>query len=178
MAAIFTLKEGLTKGGSRSSLRFAAAPTRRWTEKMNDKKNKDDQPRLEDQESGLRSLLTEASGETYTSYKSLAEAKIDPNGVAILEGDYGGQIYVVVRAKDVKCDDNLLFDLLQYLDRIEWDDPDGASIYYESRPVNSGVAGGMGGGAVMDKIWIHPRLQPYTGLISEILSGSREHLPT
>ena len=69
--------------------------------------------------------------ETYTSYKSLAVAKADPNGVAILEGDYGGQIYVVVHARDVKCNDSQLFDLLQFLDGLEWDDPDGANIYYE-----------------------------------------------
>jgi hypothetical protein len=122
--------------------------------------------------------MVEATGEPYTSYKSLEEAKADSNGVVILEGDYGGQIYVVVQARDVKCKDSLLFDLLQFLDRMEWDDPDGANIYYESKPVNSGVAGGMGGGAVMDKIWIHPRLQPHTGLISKILSGTRKHFPT
>jgi hypothetical protein len=145
---------------------------------MTNRKNKNNHSSLEEQESGLRRLVAEAAGETYTSYKSLAEAKTDPDGVVILEGDYGGQIYVVVQARSVKCKDSLLFDLLQYLDRMEWDDPDGASIYYESRPLNSGVAGGMGGGAVMDKIWIHPRLQPHTGLISEILSGTREHFPT
>lgn len=84
---------------------------------------------LEDEKSGLRSLMAEASGTTYKSYKSLEEAKVDSNGVVILEGDYGGQIYVVVQARDVKCKDGLLFDLLQYLDRLEWDDPDGANIF-------------------------------------------------
>ena len=86
--------------------------------------------------------------------------------------------FVVVHASDVKCKDSLLFGLLQFLDRIEWDDPDGANIYYESRLVNSGVSGGMGGGAVMDQMWIHPRLQPYAGLTTEVLSGASEHLPT
>lgn len=139
-------------------------------------KNKDNKPKLEDQESGLRSLIAEASGETYTSYKSLEEAKVDPNGVAILEGDYGGQIYVVVHARDVKCKENQLVDLLEYLDRLEWDDPDGAKIYYESRAKAGGVAGGMGGGTVADGIWIHPRLQTHAELIADILSGTREHL--
>jgi len=133
---------------------------------------------LEDEKSGLRSLMAEAAGTNYKSYKSLEDAKSDSNGVVILEGDYGGQIYVVAQAKDVKCKETQLFDLLQFLDSNEWDDPDGARIYYESRPVNSGVAGGMGGGAVIDRIWIHPRLKPHKGLILEILSGTREHLPT
>jgi hypothetical protein len=67
----------------------------------------------------------------------LSEAKADPEGVVILEGDYGGQIYVVVQAEQVLCSQKTLSWLLHDLDRISWPGSydDSARIVFErSRP--------------------------------------------
>ncbi len=49
-------------------------------------------------DSPLRSLMAEATGSTYRSFATLADAKADPDGAVILEGDDGGQIYIVAPA--------------------------------------------------------------------------------
>lgn len=51
---------------------------------------------------------------------SLADARDVPDGVVILEGDYGGQIYVVAPAARVACSEGALQLLLRDLDDIAW----------------------------------------------------------
>ena len=66
-----------------------------------------------------------AEGRSYVAFASLAEAKADPDGVVILEGDDGGQIYVVARAEDVSCSPAALDQLLRDLDLINWEGNEG-----------------------------------------------------
>ena len=76
-------------------------------------------------------------GISYVAFETLSEAKADPEGVVILEGDYGGQIYVVVQAEQVLCSQKTLSWLLHDLDRISWPGSydDSARIVFErSRP--------------------------------------------
>ena len=92
--------------------------------------------------------------------KGFEEAKADPDGVAIFEGDYGGQIMMTIRMKYVKCTERALELLLSDLNDIAWDDGGhGEGLYYERIPVGGGVAGGMGGGCVVDGVWAHPRFE-------------------
>jgi len=103
-------------------------------------------------------MVGESRGEAYHSYPNLAEA-LAQGGHVILQGDYGGQIYFSCPATKIKCRESGLKKLLDYLDAPAWKDPAGAGIYFEDRAMNSGVAGGMGGGLAIDDVWLHPELQ-------------------
>ena len=138
---------------------------------MTRKRRMTDASELAEHESGLRSLLAQSEGEQYISHESLADAKSDPNGVAIFEGDNGGQIYAVARVAFVTCAETQLHRLLLELDALSWADPDSARIYFESVAIGSGVPGGMGGGAVAPELWVHPNLTKYEGAIRNVLLG-------
>jgi hypothetical protein len=129
-------------------------------------------------DSPLRSLIAAAQGTDYRSFDSLSAARLDPDGVVILEGDDGGQIYVVARAIDVACSENTLAELLCDIDVREWpgNDSGSARVCFEQQPIGSGVAGGMGGGVVSDGVWVHPRLRALEEAICEVLRGKRAHL--
>jgi len=131
---------------------------------------------LPEHESALRRMMSDASSEPFAPLRSLQEAQGVPDGVVILEGDDGGQIYAVVRAADVRCSELTLQLLLQDLDAQEWNDPSMAHVYYERRPAGSVVAGGRGGGQVMGGLWVHPRLRHLEANIAAILRAERQHL--
>lgn len=134
----------------------------------------------DDHESALRKLMAMAEGRSYVAFSSLDDAKADPNGVVILEGDDGGQIYVVVRAAQVSCTPAALDQLLRDLDVISWEgnEEDSARVIFEPRAVGSRIAGGMGGAVVTREAWAHPELIQL-GLDDEIrtvLRGDAERL--
>jgi hypothetical protein len=114
---------------------------------------------LPEHESGLRRLVADAYGSDYEAFESLEDAMKDSNAVAVFEGDYGGQIYAVVPIAEIACSEEALERLLVDLDGFSWDDPDGRRIYYERRPVGTGIAGGMGGAVSTGEVWLHPDLE-------------------
>jgi hypothetical protein len=128
------------------------------------------------EERPLASFQAEASGKPYQPLSNLAEAKQYGDGVLILQGDDGGQIYLVVRAIDVKCPAEALEKLLVDLDEIAWpgNDTNMRRIYYERRPDGESIAGGMGGGLVSRTPWIH---EEFTKLAPEILAVLRGQRP-
>jgi hypothetical protein len=130
---------------------------------------------LSDHESGLRKMKAEAEGTSYVSFKSLAEAQSNPNGVVILEGDDGGQTFVVCPASKVKCSEQILQQLLSDLDSKTWDSPDMAHIYYEQKQMGEGVFG-KGGAVVGTKIWIHKEFHGIADSIRDVIEGRREKL--
>jgi hypothetical protein len=111
--------------------------------------------RLESHERPLGRIFADAHGGRYVPLRSLGEAKAVADGVVILQGDDGGQIYVVARAVDVSCSESALEALLQELDEMSWRDASMRHIYYERLPVGAGVPGGMGGGVVEKTPWVH-----------------------
>src|SRR4051812_41695355 len=111
-----------------------------------------DAPVLLPDESGVRSLVAQSEGDEYIAHRSLADAKADCEGVVIFEGDDGGQIYAVAQAAFICCPERQLQRLLSELDAVSWADPESARVFFESLPVGSGVAGGMGGGAVAPEL--------------------------
>lgn len=147
---------------------------------MSRRKRVHEVPRLPDHESGLRSMHAESHGQPYQALHTLEEAKSFPEGVVILEGDEGGQIYVVVPAVMVKCDISTLEQLLEDLDAIAWpeNDPDMRHIFYERHPIGSGVPGGMGGAVSTGTLWIHEgfRKLRLDSAIQEIIEGKRKTL--
>jgi hypothetical protein len=108
------------------------------------------------------------------SFVGLTEARTRPDVVAIFEGDYGGQIYAVARVSYIECGEERLRSLLGELDALGWDDPDGASLYFESSPAGCGIAGGMGGAEAPVDVWVHPELGIGELAIRAVLRGERE----
>lgn len=98
--------------------------------------------------------------------------------VVILEGDWGGQIYLVVQKSQVLCSDPQLLQLLRDLDVICWNynDGNGASCYEDRLRVGASVFGGMGGGMVSEGVWIHSTLEYFRAQIEAVLSGKSERI--
>jgi hypothetical protein len=111
---------------------------------------------------------------------ALSEAR-DAGGYVILDGDWGGQVYVTAPATAVACDPARLGELLRGIDASAWGDQGDGSrkITYRSGAPGASVAGGMGGGVLLDRPWIHPELVQL-GLgdaIGDVLAGRADALP-
>jgi hypothetical protein len=109
--------------------------------------------------SPLRYMVSQAHGTEYLALTSLTAARECKDGVVIFEGDEGGTIYLTVPALQVVCSEATLKQLLLDIDEMCWRDRSSVHLVYEALPVGSGVAGGMGGGRVMDTLWLHPELE-------------------
>lgn len=109
--------------------------------------------------SPVRAILAAARGQPYTAFENLVVARAHPDSVLIFEGDYGGMIYLAVPARLVACGEDTLEQLLADIDSVCWGDSGGAGLYFEVLPVGSHVAGGMGGGRVVDGVWLHADLE-------------------
>ena len=109
---------------------------------------------------------------------SLAAARAVPDGSVVLQGDWGGQIYLTAPASKVACDEATLARLLRELDAVAWpgSDPGAAEIGYERLREGESVPGGMGGGKVTGDVWVHEELRPHEGAIREVLAGKRRGL--
>jgi hypothetical protein len=108
----------------------------------------------------------------------MADAKRFDDGVVILQGDDGGQIYLVAHAIEVKCSPETLEQLLIDLDEIAWpgNDKNARGIFYERRQIGSPIAGGMGGGVVSEKPWIHKQFSALETAILGVLHGNRARI--
>ena len=93
--------------------------------------------------------------------RSLQEAKWTENASVVIEGDWGGTIYCTVPAKYVRCFESQLWDLATALERAFWDcnfsdhSNGGESVHFSTRDFASG---GMGGGLIVDGLWVHASL--------------------
>ena len=120
-------------------------------------------------------MLADAHGTPYAALPSLKEARRVPDAAVVMEGDDGGSIYLTCPVRLVRCDEAALRQLLRDLDAHDWDDPEGAGLFYEVAPVGSGVAGGTGGGVVTDGVWLHPELEAkgLRGRVEAVIAGRR-----
>jgi len=143
---------------------------------MSTKKPESNRAELPENVSGLRRLVADANGAEYSALRSLSEARTFNDSTVILEGDYGGQIYVVAPVVYVKCNESRLHSLLAKIDATQWDEPEGASIFFERLPVGAAVFGGMGGAAVQQSVWVHERLQAHRVAIAAVLAGECESI--
>jgi hypothetical protein len=123
-------------------------------------------------------MMAEASGETYTALTTFVAAREHPGSVVIFEGDYGGTIYLTIPVGEVACREAALKQLLFDIDAMCWSDARGARVVYEVVPVGAGIAGGMGGGLVVDGLWLHPRVEALRmrEYIQQVLDGRREQI--
>ncbi|HEY1374375.1 MAG TPA: hypothetical protein VGH50_18020 [Candidatus Binatia bacterium] len=131
-----------------------------------------------DADSPLRSLMAEADGLENRTFASLSEAQRDPDGVVVLEGDDGGQIYIVARASDVACSEETLSRLLRNIDEREWPSNawDMSRVCFERHRVGDVIGGDMGGGLVSVELWVHPRLEDIRQRILDVLFGKKRYL--
>jgi hypothetical protein len=123
-------------------------------------------------------VVADADSRSYTAYPSLHEAAKDVDAAVVMQGDEGGTIYLACPVRLVRCDESVLKSLLLDLDTLEWNSPDSAGVYFEHAPVGSGIAGGMGGGAVTDGVWLHPSLEAKGIRVSveAVIAGERSRL--
>jgi hypothetical protein len=123
-------------------------------------------------------MVADSRGESYRAFRSLSEAQAVPDGLVVMEGDYGGQIYLTCPASHVGCDQATLELMLRDLDALSWKELAGAQVFYERGLPGSGVSGGMGGGLIVDDVWIHPELQKLgiEQAVREVISGARKRI--
>ena len=128
---------------------------------------------LPDGVSPLRFMMADAAGVEFRHCKTLSEARTISDAVAIMEGDYGGQIYFTCPVRHISCDADTLARLLTDLDALGWNDPEGAGLYFEVASLAAGIAGGMGGGAVSDGVWLHPELERHRASVEAVVAGTQ-----
>jgi hypothetical protein len=106
-----------------------------------------------------------SSGIPYTPLKNLEEAKNHPDSVIIFEGDYGGIIYATIPVSMIKCSEEELESVLEILGEGE----EGNAIFYERKAIGEPVPGGLGGGLIIDGLWIHQFCLNYKNEVEKIL---------
>ena len=132
----------------------------------------EDPIQIPDGVSALRFMMADPATAPYRHCKTLTEARAMEGTVAIMEGDYGGQIYFTCPVRHIHCDADTLSRLLTDLDALGWNDPEGSGLYFEFAAPGAGVAGGMGGGAVCDGVWLHERLEHRRASIEAVVAGT------
>lgn len=128
-------------------------------------------------EHDVRSFLAEVHGDEYVAYRSLKEARADPDSAVVLSGDYGATIFLTVPVRLLRCGLATLRILVSDLDAVTW--MSGrltiATVAIERHPVGTGVIGGGRGGVVVDGVWLHPtKVAPeLRDQAIEVVSGHR-----
>ena len=103
--------------------------------------------------------MAESQGMDYVPLEGFEAARNCPNSIVILEGDDGGTIYLTIPACTVSCSEVALNQLLSDIDGMCWADPTMRRVVYEVLAIGEVVAGGMGGGRVLDGLWLHPEVE-------------------
>lgn len=136
---------------------------------------------LRSYESAVRSMMAESQGQPYRAFRTLAEAQATPVAAVSIEGDYGGQIFATCPARLVRCTEERLRRLAEELEtRTNATAYAGsAQVVFEPLAIGARVAGGMGGGIVVDGVWVHEEIRQlgWASAVEGILLGNQEELP-
>ena len=97
--------------------------------------------------------------DSYLTLPSLDEARSLDHTAVVMQGADRAQVYLTVPVKYVACAEGALRGLLVAIDALEWNDAAHASLTYQLAPIGSGIFGELGGGSVIDGVWVHPRLE-------------------
>jgi len=91
----------------------------------------------------------------------------------ILEGDFGGQVYLTVPVDMVKCSEDELWKVLSKMDDIAWscNEGEGAELYTDHCDGNEDdIPAGMGGGLMKtNELWVHGEFEPFIDEIRRAL---------
>lgn len=121
--------------------------------------------------SPLRLMISEAHGVPHVRFDTLELARANPDALVIMEGDDGGQIYLTVPVRLVRCSQQALERLLSDVDGCQWRDSSSAGVYFEAGKTGARAAGGMGGGAIIDGVWLHKELEHLRPQVEAVLDG-------
>jgi hypothetical protein len=123
----------------------------------------------------LGRILHEVQNVPFHPLTSLEQARATPNAYLIMEGDWGGQIYLTAPVHLLRCTSSDLASLLAELDAHAWSCNEGAGcgFFFEARAPLDGVTGGMGGGVTTSDVWLHPELVTagFESRVREVLLG-------
>lgn len=122
----------------------------------------------------VRKLVARSKGKNFTALKKFEEARKYKDSYLVMEGDYGGQIYLSIPVHLIKCDKITINKLLLIIDDIQWNDEDGAGIYFERLKIGENLTGGMGGGKALNSIWVHENLGNFKDIFFAILKGEKD----
>jgi len=142
--------------------------------------SRDGSPRvLQAHESAVRAMIAAARGQPHISYRTLEEARGAGAAIVIIEGDYGGQIYLTAPIQYVGCTEARLPRLAKELELLCWRAGRGERVVFEPGLPGRRVAGGMGGGLVIDGVWVHEEIRQLglADVVTEVLAGKRDDLP-
>ena len=103
--------------------------------------------------------------------RSLREAQQHSDGIVVLVGDDGGQVYVVARASQIKCSEEALNVLLNDLDLEAGWQSDMSHVWFDVANIGENVGGGMGGGIVTERFWVHHQLRDVEERVFAVLTG-------
>ncbi len=123
-------------------------------------------------------MISDARGTPYEAFRTLEEARNARDIALVMQGDDGGSIYLTCPVSLVHCNEATLNLLLLELDQRVWKDPDSAALFYERAPVGSAIAGGTGGGSVINGVWLHPELEENNlrRAVEAVLADRRERI--
>jgi hypothetical protein len=122
-------------------------------------------------ESLVESVMHKATGskKPYKPLKTLEEARAAEHGAVVIEGDWGGTVYLSCPVKYVHATQEEIEALAEWLERQFWgcnflsDGEGGHGVYYKDAPPGTGIWGGMGGGRHLDGLWAHPDIAEVLG---------------
>ena len=142
---------------------------------MEQDKNPSELPAPEEYMSDVRYIASHAHGTEYKPINNYSQAKEREHSYVIMEGDYGGQIYLTCPMKLVNCAHETLLQLATDLDNMYWQEAEGCRVFYEEYAEPQGVWGGMSGGLVDDGLWMHPEFESadIENRVWEVLQGQR-----
>mgnify|MGYP001573503158 CR=1 FL=1 len=130
--------------------------------------------------SPVRFAISQVTNTRYKPINGFEEGLNTQDAVLIMEGDWGGQIYLTCPMKLVHCSEEALETLLTDLDDIAWDCNEGlgTGIYYEVRKAGEMISGGMGGGFVLDTLWVYPEFDNLEREIRDVIEGRSGRIKT
>lgn len=131
----------------------------------------DNSQNIKKNQSAVRKMISQSDNSQYKALGSLREAKEIKNSYIIMEGDDGGQIYLVCPVEEALCDEGTLQNLLKELDEKIWNDITMAHLLYEVHKPDSTIEGGMGGGVAGKNLWVHKDLENLKDRISKVLKA-------
>ena len=121
----------------------------------------------------LGRVLKELSGDYFEPLRDLELARQFSDAYVVMEGDWGGQIYLTAPVRLVRCTMKDLERLLARLDRIAWlcNEGEGCGVFFERHATFEGIPSGMGGGVTTEDVWLHPDLRRFEDLVRDVLRG-------
>jgi hypothetical protein len=130
---------------------------------------------IPEHESAVRRLMADARGGTYEALLTLEDAKHVDDAAVVMEGDYGGSIYLTCLARLVQCDQAALQQLYW-----TWTSTTGTTLRASgsttsARPLVLASPEVRAAGVVTNAVWLHPELEA-KGLrphVEAVIAGER-----